>query len=106
MGVLGILAIVPILPQLTWLALHDNWFGDAGAKLLADNLKDNTSLTSLICFLCSLTCVGKQALLECLLENTTMRLMIWDCFLERTNKGLIQEREALLQRNRNLMFNK
>ena len=106
MGVLGILAIVPILPQLTCLSIPNNWFGDAGAKLLADNLKDNTSLICLTCYLCSLTRVGKQALLECLSENTTMRLMIWDCFLERTNKGLIQEREALLQRNRNLMFNK
>ena len=106
MGVLGILAIVPILPQLTFLSIPNNWFGDAGAKLLADNLKDNTSLIFLSCYLCSLTSVGKQALVECLRVNTTMAWMIWDCFLEITNKGLIKERDALLQKNRNLFFNR
>jgi Ran GTPase-activating protein (RanGAP) involved in mRNA processing and transport len=106
MGVLGVMAIVPILPQLTSLSIPNNWFGDAGAKLLADNLKDNTSLIFLTCYLCSLTSVGKQSLLECLRENTTMRLMIWDCFMEITNKRLIKERDALLQQNRNLIGKK
>ena len=83
MGVLGITAILPFLPQLTYLSLWNNWFGDAGPKLLADNLKENTSLVSFSCGFCALTCVSKQALVDCLHVNTTLIIMWWDGGFER-----------------------
>ena len=72
-GVAGIISILPILPQLTQLSLGGNKFGDDGAKLLANKLKDNTSLISFSCHSCSLSHTGKQALVDSLHQNATMR---------------------------------
>ena len=72
-GVAGIISVLPILPQLTQLSLERNLFGDNGAMLLANKLKDNASLISFSCYSCFLTHVGKQALVDSLHQNATMR---------------------------------
>ena len=71
-GVIWIMAILPLLYQQTSLSLQYNWFGDAGAKHLADNLMDDTSLMSHSCDLHSVTIMEKQAFLKDMHVNTTM----------------------------------
>ena len=99
-GVAGIISILPILPQLTQLSLGGNKFGDDGAKLLANKLKDNTSLISFSCHSCSLSHTGKQALVDSLHQNATMRNFFNDASCEQITNSLLGKGQKLNKRRK------